>query len=97
MYHKGRLEKLCPLPGAREEAEMIGRLLGAQPLLGEQATKQAVLQRIHSARLIHFAAHGDAERGEVAFAAPHSIEGIPQEKHYLFRTMAEISKVRLRA
>ena len=96
VYHKGRLEKLCPLPGAREEAEMIARLLGAQPLLGEHATKEAVLQRIHLAGLIHFAAHGDAERGEIALAAPHSFEGIPQEEHYLL-TMAEISRVRLRA
>ena len=96
VYHKGRLEKLCPLPGAKEEAEMIGRLLGVQPLLGEHATKQAVLQRIHSAGLIHIAAHGDAERGEIALAAPRSFEGIPQEEHYLL-TMAEISQVCLRA
>ena len=96
VYHKGRREKLCPLPGAKEEAEMIAQLLGAQPLLGEHATKQAVLQRIHSAGLIHFAAHGDAERGEIALASPRSFEGIPQEEHYLL-TMAEISKVRLRA
>ena len=96
VFHKGRREKLCPLPGAKEEAEMVARLLGAQPLLGEHATKQAVLQRIHSVGLIHFAAHGDAERGEIALAAPRSFEGIPQEEHYLL-TMAEISQVRLRA
>ena len=96
VFHKGRRETLCPLPGAREEAEMIARLLGAQPLLGEHATKQAILQRINSVGLIHFAAHGDAERGEIALAAPHSFEGIPQEEHYLL-TMAEVSQVRLRA
>ena len=96
VFHKGRREKLCPLPGAREEAEMVARLLGAQLLLGEHATKQAVLQRIHSVGLIHFAAHGDAERGEIALAAPRSFEGIPQEEHYLL-TMAEVSQVRLRA
>ena len=96
VFHKGRRVKLCPLPGAKEEAEMVARLLGAQPLLGEHATKEAVLQRIHSVGLIHFAAHGDAERGEIALAAPRSFEGIPQEEHYLL-TMAEISQVRLRA
>ena len=83
VFHKGRLEKLCPLPCAREEAEMIGRLLGAQPLLGEHATKQAVLQRIHSVGLIHFAAHGDAERGEIALTPPDHFSGIPQEEDYL--------------
>ena len=52
------------LPFAREEAEMIGRLLGAHTLLGEEAMKEAVLQRISSVSLIHFAAHGNDERGE---------------------------------
>ena len=65
VYYKGSVEKLCPLPCARKEAEMIGGLLGSQPLLGEHATKQAVLQSIHSVSLIHFAAHGNAERGEI--------------------------------
>ena len=96
VYHKGRLEKLCPLPAAKKEAEMIGRLLGVQPLLGEHATKQAVLQSIHSVILIHIAAHGDAEREEIALAPPRSFEGIPQEQDYLL-TMAEVSQVRLRA
>ena len=96
VFHKGRRETLCPLPGAREEAEMIARLLGAQPLLGEHASKEAVVQRIHSVGLIHFAGHGDAERGEIALAAPRSFEGIPQEEHYLL-TMAEVSQVRVRA
>ena len=63
VFYKGRTEKLCPLPSARKEAEMIGRLLGIQPLLGAQATKQTVLQSIRSVALIHFAAHGNAERG----------------------------------
>ena len=96
VYYKGSVEKLCPLPGARKEAEMIGRLLGAQPLLGEHATKQTVLERIHSVALIHFAAHGNAERGEIALASPRSTNGVPQEEDYLL-TMAEISQVRLRA
>ena len=96
VYYKGRLEKFCPLPGARKEVEMIGRLLGAQPLFGEDATKQAVLQRIHSVSLIHIATHGDAERGEIALAPPRPFNGTPQEDDYLLK-MAEISQVRLRA
>jgi len=96
VYYKGRIENLCPLPAARKEAEMIGQLLGSQPLLGQQATKEAVLQRIHSVALIHIAAHGNAERGEIALATPLSTSGIPQEDDYLL-TMADISQVRLRA
>ena len=96
VYYKGSVGTLCPLPGARKEAEMIGRLIGAQPLLGEHATKQAVLQSIHSVSLIHFAAHSNAERGEIALAPSRSTYRIPQEQEYLL-TMAEISQVRLRA
>ena len=93
-YQKKRLQ-LNPLPWARKEAEMIGRLLGVQPLLGRDATKQAVLRSMHSVSLIHFAAHGYAERGEIALS-PISSCGTPHEEDYLL-TMAEISQVRLTA
>ena len=96
VYFKGNREILNPLPSARKEAEMIGRLLGVKPLLGKHATKQAVLQSIHSVSLIHIAAHGDAERGEIALAPSDPTYRIPREEDYLL-TMAEISKVRLTA
>ncbi|XP_078353764.1 tetratricopeptide repeat protein 28-like [Oculina patagonica] len=96
IYNGRPNKKFVPLSGARKEAEMIGRLLGDQPLLGEHATKQAVLQRIDSASLIHFAAHGNAERGEIALAPSSSTTGIPQEADYLLK-MSDISKVQLRA
>ena len=94
--YKGGLKTMWPLPCARKEAEMIGRLLGVQPLLGEHATKQAVLKSIHSVSLIHFAAHGDAQRGEIVLAPPRHFSGFPQEQDYLL-SMAEISQVRLTA
>ena len=96
VVYQGRIVSLTPLPSARREAERTGRLLGVQPLLGEHATKRAVLQRIHSVSLIHFAAHGDAERGEIALAPVRSSNGIPQQQDYLL-TMSDISKVRLQA
>ena len=85
-----------PLPFARKEAEMVGRLLGVQPLLGERATKEVVLQAINSVSLIHFAAHGHAERGEICLAPNRASDNIPQEADYLL-TMSDISKVQLRA
>ena len=92
----GRRTTFTPLPFARKEAEMIGRLLGVQPLKGEEATKQAVLQRLHSVCLIHFAAHGDAERGEIALSPVRSTGKLPKEQDYLL-TMSDISQVPLRA
>ena len=80
VYFKGKSRYLCPLPGAKGEAEMIARLLPESHLLiREQATRQAVLQRIPSASLVHFAAHGDAERGEIALTPPDSKNGTPHE------------------
>ena len=96
VMYKGRLERKPPLPFARKEAEMIGRLLDAQPLLGKRATKKEVFERINSVSLIHFAAHGNAERGEIALAPLHPTDCYPREEDYLL-TMADISKTQLRA
>ena len=81
----------------KREAEMIARLLpGSHLLIGEQATKQAVRQTIHSVSLTHFAAHGDAEKGENALAPPNSTERIAHKPDYLL-SMGEVSEVRLTA
>ena len=84
------------LPCAKREAEMIGALLHVQPLTEKQATKEAVLKKMKSASLIHIAAHGDAERGDVALAPDLHVTRTPQEEHFLL-TMADVSKVQLRA
>ena len=89
-------KRFIPLPGARKEAEMIARRLGVWPLLGQDATKKAVLEKLNSVSLIHIAAHGNAERGEIALSPPRSTIGIPQEDDYLLK-MSDISKVKVRA
>ena len=97
VHFKGRLTNISRLPSAENEARMIGEKLGVEPLLGRQATKQAVLEAMDSVALIHIAANGDAERGEIALAPSFRIpNGIPQEGLYLL-TMSDISKVKLRA
>ena len=94
--YKGKKRNISRLPCAGNEAAMIGRLLGVEPLLGEQATKQAVLEKINSVSLIHFAAHGDARRGEIALSPVRPIKKIPVEKDYLL-TMSDVSQAQLRA
>ena len=96
VLYKEILQRIKRLPFANKEAEMIGKLFGTQPLLGKQATKEAVLQNIHSVSLIHFACHGNAERGEIVLAPPPLTDRKPQEEDYLL-TMENISKVKLRA
>ena len=90
---------LQPLPAARKEAEMVGQLVGVPPLVEEKATKQAVLERISSVSLIHFAAHGNAERGEIALSpnpCPSSQTAIQPKEAYML-TMADVSRVKVRA
>ena len=76
--------KLDPLPCAREEVEIIGRILGADPLIGEEARKDEVLRRLPSVALVHFAAHGRMETSEIALA------------DYIL-TMKDVLNIRIRA
>ena len=96
VHYNGRLTNITPLFHANKEAEMVGRLLGVQPLSGSRATKQAVLHAIPSVSLIHLAAHGNAERGEIALSPQSTTNGIPQEEDYLL-TMSDIQVVQVRA
>ena len=93
---KGVTQHISRLPCAKMEAEMIGELLHVQPLTERQATKETVLKKMKSASLIHIAAHGDAERGDIALAPDRHVTRTPREEHYLL-TMADVSKVQLRA
>ena len=96
VLYRGDVYKPPRLPFAEMEAEMITQLLGAKSLVGKQATKQAVLQSISSFSLVHFAAHGNAERGEIALAPSLASKTPPEEKDYLL-TIRDISKIQLRA
>ena len=96
VLYRGHRINFTPLPCARKEAEAIGQLLGIEPLLGQCATKQAVLERLNSVSLIHFSAHGNAERGEIALSPQYSTNSNPHEEDYVLTT-SDISQVGLRA
>lgn len=49
------------LVGARAEADLVGRLLGAEPLVGQQVSQAAVTAALVSARIVHIAAHARFE------------------------------------
>ena len=59
------------LPRAEEEAKGIAKIFGVIPLIGDQATKNAVMKRLPKARLIHFSCHGE-ESGEALLMAKKS-------------------------
>ena len=82
--------KLKQLPFAKEEVEMIGEMLGCTPLIGRQATKYAVLRRIGSVALVHIAAHGCMDTGEIALAPDDA-------KMDFILTMRDVLRVKMRA
>jgi len=68
---QGRKKLVSDLPGAEREAKLIGDLLGVQPILGLQATKDVIKQHLQEAvAVIHIAAHGTCD-GEI-FLTPAS-------------------------
>jgi CHAT domain-containing protein/Flp pilus assembly protein TadD len=87
-------QQLQPLPGAEKEANDIATLLKTQPLIGKQATKTAVLQRLPQARFIHLATHGifDDIQG-----LNSSIALAPSEKSDGLLTASEILDLKLNA
>ena len=82
------------LPCAKEEALMISKLLGVEPLIGENATKEKVLQGLEKAKLIHIAAHGDMERGEILLASNPGSKG---EKEDYMLMLSDLEGKPLRA
>ncbi|KAL9969723.1 hypothetical protein ACROYT_G021975 [Oculina patagonica] len=90
------VKRLGQLPAARQEAKEIAELLNVSPLLGEQATKEEVLRRITDVCLIHIAAHGDAERGEIACTPITTSPRVPSKEDFML-TMEVIAKVGIRA
>ena len=61
-------EVFGPLPGAAEEVKYLANLFQATALLGRAARKKVVLQLLSGASIIHIAAHGEPNRGEVILA-----------------------------
>ena len=88
---------LDPLPFARKEVEMIGRILNITPFIGRQATKREVLKELSSVALVHFAAHGRMETGEIALTPdPKRRSRVPTKEDYIL-SMADVLNVKLRA
>ena len=89
-------KRLKQLPCAREEVKIIGTMLGTAPLIGEEATKVEVLKRLPEVALIHIAAHGRMETGEILLAPHLTASPKPKEKDYIL-TMADVLQTKLRA
>ena len=88
---------LGQLEWAKKEVQMIGEILQTEPLIGKQATKDEVLRRISSVALVHIAAHGDMETGEIALTPNTTCSSpIPAREDYLLTTK-DVLKGKIRA
>ena len=93
-------EPILPqLPHAINEVKMISEILNTTPLTGRAATKEEVLKRITSVALVHIAAHGNSEHGEIALAPKSTQKYISRAeymKHHMLK-IADVQAVQLRA
>ncbi|OCQ93930.1 hypothetical protein BCD67_20610 [Oscillatoriales cyanobacterium USR001] len=86
--------QLSSLPGSEQEAKAIASLLKAQPLIGAQATENAVRQQIGNAQIIHLATHGLLDN---LMGFQSSLAFTPDRKDDGFLTAREILNLKLKA
>ena len=85
------------LPFAEKEVEMIGKILNVTPLTGKTATKREVLKGLRSVALVHFAAHGSMETGEIALTPnPERKYKVPTKEDFIL-TIGDVLNAQLRA
>ncbi|HEY9650858.1 MAG TPA: CHAT domain-containing tetratricopeptide repeat protein, partial [Coleofasciculaceae cyanobacterium] len=89
-------QQLPSLPGAEREALAIAQLFNTQALIGNQATKSAVVQKMTQASMIHLATHGllDDFTGQ---GIPGAIALAPSDKDNGLLTASEILDLKLKA
>ena len=88
------------LPSAAEEVKSLSKLFQATPLLGRDAQKQVALELLDKACIIHIAAHGQPNNGEIMLA-PHrsqlqSSSSLPIQESFLL-TQQDIMNISVKA
>ena len=95
ILYEGR--RIRELPAAKEEVEIIGAILNIKPLTGKEATKAEVLSRLNSVALVHIAAHGRAETGEIFLSPNPTVAKKKLKQEDFLLTMADVLNAKLRA
>jgi filamentous hemagglutinin family protein len=89
-------KQLSPLPSAEEEAQTIAELLNTQAIIGNQATKARILEKLPTARLVHLATHGLLDDIR-QLGVPGAIALAPSNNDDGFLTSSEILNLKLNA
>jgi CHAT domain-containing protein/Tfp pilus assembly protein PilF len=93
---KGKLQQLDNLPGAETEAKAIAQLLNTEAIIGKDATKAAILPKLSSARIVHFATHGLLDDFKL-LGVPGAIALAPSGNDNGLLTASEIFDLKLNA
>ena len=86
-----------PLPSAEEEVKHLASLLDAKPIIGREATKSNLIEFLPAASIIHIAAHGDNESGDI-FLAPELSQrsnAVHSTLSFEFLTQSDILRCKL--
>ena len=89
-------KKIQQLPGAEKEVKMIGKILNVEPLHGKKAAKKQVLCQLNSVSLVHIAADGCAETGEIILSPNLACSEQPKEEDFVL-TMEDVLNSKLNA
>ncbi|MGC1393651.1 MAG: CHAT domain-containing protein [Coleofasciculaceae cyanobacterium] len=87
---------LEPLPAAEQEALAIAQIFNTKAIIGDQATKVDIVQKLPNARLVHLATHGllsDAKKVGI----PGALAFTPSQNDDGFLTSTEIFNLKLNA
>lgn len=90
-------EPVTRLEQANKEAREIAKMVGVQPLVGQEATKARFLEELDKAALVHIAAHGNPQTGEIALAPPPEKRKPILDEEDVVLTMAEVQNAKVRA
>lgn len=90
----GKPQQLPNLPGAEQEAKAIAQILNTKAIIGKDATKAAVLEKMPRARIIHLAASAIVDPAEGLKSA---IALAPSGNDNGLLTAEEIQNLKLKA
>jgi CHAT domain-containing protein len=83
------------LPDAEQEAQTVANIMNTVPLIGKDATKNAIIDRVREASLLYFATHGISSHSEPLSGGFLMLSAEKMEQGWW--TAREIQKTPLRA